>query len=205
MPQNLGLACTDEGLLLGRTFLIERRDERFVVRARGEIERLLKCAYDGEPPVDRLMSGLARVASALNANDQCLARIAAVHLRMPDLASAAVRDGLAAEFADQIRPRRWCRELESGTASAPARRQIPERVRATSQGAKARTPQGLARCRRRRRFGQSSHELVRREIAEARVWTHLVVVAPPSLDDHLRLRTRTKPFEAQALVAGTCR
>ena len=97
VPQNLGLACTDEGLLLGRTFLIERRGERFVVRARGEIERLLKCAYDGEPPVDRLMSGLARVASALNANDQCLARIAAVHLQMPDLASAAVRDALAAE------------------------------------------------------------------------------------------------------------
>jgi formate/nitrite transporter len=94
VPQNLGLACTDDGLLLGRTSLIERRDGRFVVRARGKIERLLKCAYDGEPPVDRLMSGLARVASALNANDQCLARIAAVHLQMPDLASAAVRDGL---------------------------------------------------------------------------------------------------------------
>ena len=96
-PRNLGLACTDDGLLLGRTSLVERRDGRFVVRARGEIERLLKCAYDGEPPVDRLMSGLARVASALNANDQCLARIAAVHLQMPDLASAAVRDALAAE------------------------------------------------------------------------------------------------------------
>jgi hypothetical protein len=77
--------------------LIERRNGHFVVRARGEIERLLKCAYDGDPPVDRLMSGLARVASALNANDQCLARIAAVHLQMPDLASAAVRDALAAE------------------------------------------------------------------------------------------------------------
>jgi hypothetical protein len=73
------------------------RDGRFVVRARGEIERLLKLAYDREPPVDRLMSGLARVASALNAGDQCLARIAAVHLQMPDLASAAVRDALAAE------------------------------------------------------------------------------------------------------------
>jgi hypothetical protein len=120
VPQNLGLACTDDGLLLGRTSLIERRDGRFVVRARGEIERLLKCAYDGEPPVDRLMSGLARVASALNANDQCLARIAAVHLQMPDLASAGVADELA-EFADQIRPRRWCRELESGAASAHRR------------------------------------------------------------------------------------
>ena len=98
-PLNLGLACTDDGLLLGRTSLIERRGGQFVVRARGEIERLLKCAYDGEPPVNRLMSGLARVASALNANDQCLARIAAVHLQMPDLASAAVRDVLVAEDA----------------------------------------------------------------------------------------------------------
>ena len=97
VPQNLGLACADDGLRLGRTSLIERRDGRFVVRARDEIEWLLKCAYDGEPPVDRLMSGLARVASALNVNDQCLARIAAVHLQMPDLASAAVRDALAAE------------------------------------------------------------------------------------------------------------
>jgi hypothetical protein len=96
-PHNLGLVCTDDGLLLGRTSLIERRDGRFVVRARGDIERLLKCAYDGESPLDRLMSGLARVASALNANDQCSARIAAVHMRIPDLARAAIRDALAAE------------------------------------------------------------------------------------------------------------
>src|SRR4029077_4939707 len=96
-PRNLGLACTDDGLWLRPPSLSERRDGRFVVRERGEIERLLKCAYDGEPPVDQLTAGLARVASALNANDQCLARIAAVHLQMPDLASAAVRDALAAE------------------------------------------------------------------------------------------------------------
>ena len=68
-----------------------------MVRERSEIERLLTRAYDGEPPVDRLMPGLATVASALNANDQCLARIAAVHLQIPDLASPAVRDALAAE------------------------------------------------------------------------------------------------------------
>src|SRR6202040_3432718 len=48
---------------------------------------------------------------------------------------------------------------------------------------------------------QVSHELIRREIAEARMRTHLVVVPPPSFDDHLRLGTRTKPFEAQTLVA----
>jgi hypothetical protein len=35
-PRNLGLVCTNDGLLLGRTPLIERRDGRFVVRARGK-------------------------------------------------------------------------------------------------------------------------------------------------------------------------
>jgi hypothetical protein len=126
VPQNLGLACTDDGLLLGRTSLIERRDGRFVVRARVEIEQLLKCAYDGEPPIDRLMSGLARVASALNASDQCLARIAAVHLQMPDLASAAVRDALAAEDSlikyagdEGTGAANWNPELHPRTGIAP--------------------------------------------------------------------------------------
>jgi hypothetical protein len=41
-PDNLGLACTDDGLVLGRTPLIERRGGRFVVRGSGEIARLLK-------------------------------------------------------------------------------------------------------------------------------------------------------------------
>jgi hypothetical protein len=57
----------------------------------------LKRTYNGEPPVDRLMSRLATVARALNANDQCLVRIAAVHLEIPDLPSAAARDAMAAE------------------------------------------------------------------------------------------------------------
>jgi hypothetical protein len=96
-PDNLGLACTDDGLLLGCTSLIERRDGRFVVRARKEIERLLRRAYLNEPPVDRLMSGLGTVAAALNANDPCLARIAAVHLRVPDLPDRSVRSDLEAE------------------------------------------------------------------------------------------------------------
>jgi hypothetical protein len=96
-PDNLGLACTDDGLLLGRTPLIERRDGRSVVRERDEIERLLKRAYPGEPAVDRLIPGLATVASALNANDPCLARIAAVHLKIPDLPNQAARNALEAE------------------------------------------------------------------------------------------------------------
>ena len=71
-PDNLGLACTDDGLLLGHTTLIERRDGRFVVRERSDIERLLRRAYQTDPPVGRLMSGLATVAAALNANDPLL-------------------------------------------------------------------------------------------------------------------------------------
>jgi hypothetical protein len=96
-PDNLGLACTDDGLLLGQTPLIERREGRFVVRERNEIERLLRRAYPGEPAVDRLTPGLTTVASALNANDQCLARIAAVHLKIPDLPNQAARDALETE------------------------------------------------------------------------------------------------------------
>jgi hypothetical protein len=83
-------------LVLGRTALIERRDGRFVVRARSEIQRLLSCAYQSNVVVDRLMPGLATVAAALNANDQALARIAAVHLRIPDLPDRAARDAMEA-------------------------------------------------------------------------------------------------------------
>jgi hypothetical protein len=74
---NLGLACTERGLVLGRTALLERHDTSFVVRERSELEHLLGCAYRTKLSVDRLMPGLATVASALNANDQALARIAA--------------------------------------------------------------------------------------------------------------------------------
>jgi hypothetical protein len=94
---NLGLACTEDGLFLGRTPLIERRDQRYVVRERSEIERLLKRAYQSGPAIERLMSGLATVAAALNANDQCLARIAAVHLQIPNMPSQKARAGMEAE------------------------------------------------------------------------------------------------------------
>ena len=57
---NLGLACTDDGLFLGRTPLIERRDGRFTVRDRGEIERLFRRIDQIEPAVNRLMPGFTR-------------------------------------------------------------------------------------------------------------------------------------------------
>jgi hypothetical protein len=100
---NLGLCCSEDGLVLGTTPLIERRDSRFVVRERHEIERLLGRAYqaDLQPTngvdVDRLMPGLATVATALNANDPCLACIAAVHLRLPDLPHQFARSRMEAE------------------------------------------------------------------------------------------------------------
>jgi hypothetical protein len=94
---NLGLACTEQGLVLGRTPLMDRRDGRFVVRERVELERLLSRAYRREFAIDRLIPGLVTVASALNANDQGLARIAAVHLRIPDLPDHIARDAMEAE------------------------------------------------------------------------------------------------------------
>jgi contact-dependent growth inhibition (CDI) system restriction endonuclease-like protein len=93
---NLGLACSDDGLVLGRTPLIERRDGHFAVREQREIERLLSRAYRSEISADRIMSGLATVARALNANDQCLARITAVHLRVLDIPDRTARDAMEA-------------------------------------------------------------------------------------------------------------
>ncbi|HTV29237.1 MAG TPA: hypothetical protein VMF32_15755 [Xanthobacteraceae bacterium] len=100
---NLGLCCSEDGLVLGTTPLIERRDSRFVVREQHEIERLLDRGYRDysqqrrELDVDRLMPGLATVATALNANDPCLACIAAVHLRLPDLPDQFARSRMEAE------------------------------------------------------------------------------------------------------------
>jgi hypothetical protein len=93
---NLGLACSDDGLFIGRTPLIEKRDGHFVTRQQHDIEWLLTCAYRTEVRADRLMSGLAAVARALSANDQCLARIAAVHLRIPDIPDRTARDAMEA-------------------------------------------------------------------------------------------------------------
>jgi hypothetical protein len=94
---NFGLACNEEGLALGRTPLLERRDGRFVVRDPREIQRLLSRAYRTEVDPAPLVGGLATVAAALNASDLLLARIAAVHLRIPDLPDQAARERLEAE------------------------------------------------------------------------------------------------------------
>jgi hypothetical protein len=87
------------GFVARRTPLIERRDGRFVVRERSEIARIIKYSFPDGVAVDRLMPGLTRIAAALNANDQAAARIAAVHLQIPDLPSSAARSAMVAEDA----------------------------------------------------------------------------------------------------------
>jgi hypothetical protein len=79
--------------------LIERRDGRFTVRERSEIARLVKYSFPDGVAVDGLMPGLARIAAALNANDHAAARIAAVHLQIPDLPGPAARNAMIAEDA----------------------------------------------------------------------------------------------------------
>ena len=92
-PDNLGAAVTEEGLLIGQTPLVVRQGGRYVVRERAEIECLwTRARFDrSAPEIDSLMPGLATVAAALNANDQCLARIAAVHLKIPELSDECAR------------------------------------------------------------------------------------------------------------------
>jgi len=38
---NLGLSCTNEGLAIGRTQLVERSDRGFAVRPQKDLERIL--------------------------------------------------------------------------------------------------------------------------------------------------------------------
>lgn len=96
----LGLACSEDGLFLGQTALLERAEGGFAPRRQHELERLLACAYGAPVSVEDKMPGLASVAKALNKGDLCLARIAAVHLRLPDLPGPVAK--LATEFQDLI-------------------------------------------------------------------------------------------------------
>jgi hypothetical protein len=118
---NLGLVCTEQGLVLGRTPLIERREGRFVVREQSELECLFSLAYGREATAHRLMPGLATVASALNADDQALARIAAVHLRIPDLPDRAARDAMEAEdvLIKYMRQRGLTHEIRKASPDDP--------------------------------------------------------------------------------------
>jgi hypothetical protein len=89
--RNLGVAGTIDGLRLGRTPLVERCGNGFAVRPRDDLDLLLRRAYGAEIAIDRVVAGLRVVASALAEDNLCLAQIAALHLRRPDLADLAAR------------------------------------------------------------------------------------------------------------------
>ncbi len=93
----LGPFCDADGLFLGRTPLLERAGDRFVVRDRRELERVMSAAYGCNVALESRMGGLRAVAKALNAGDLCRATIAAVMLQIPDLPGYAARRQLEAE------------------------------------------------------------------------------------------------------------
>src|SRR5207244_4098899 len=95
--QSLGLFCTPDGLFLGGTALIERRGSAFAVRPPDELARLLGRAYGSGVALERVAPGLATVASALAKSNLPLAQIAALYLRLPDLADPNTRLGVEAE------------------------------------------------------------------------------------------------------------
>jgi hypothetical protein len=95
--RNLGVACTEDGLFLGRTPLLKRHGGFYTARPKVDLKRLLDHAYGSEIGLKRVLPGLATVASALSEKNLCLAQIAALQLRLPDLPAAVTRDGLEAE------------------------------------------------------------------------------------------------------------
>jgi len=95
--RSLGLSCTDDGLFLGRTPLIERCEKGWIVRPRADLKRLLGRAFGDGISLDRLMPGFRVVASALDERNLCLAQIAAVQLRVPDLTDLLARRSMEAE------------------------------------------------------------------------------------------------------------
>jgi hypothetical protein len=89
--RGLGLHCAVDGLFLAGTPLLERQTTGFTARRQGDLETVLSRGYGFPVSLDRVMSGLSTVASALTAGDLCRAHIAAVHLRIPDLPDAFAR------------------------------------------------------------------------------------------------------------------
>ncbi len=100
--ESLGLSCAEDGLFLGRTPLLECQGGRFVPRPENDLERILNRGFGigAAPCLDRVMPGFRAVSSALNENNLCRARIAAIHLQIPELPNEFAR--LAMETEDLL-------------------------------------------------------------------------------------------------------
>ena len=57
--RNLGVCCSEDGLVLGGAPLIERCGESYVLRSHADLERLFGRAYGGAAVATRVMPGLA--------------------------------------------------------------------------------------------------------------------------------------------------
>jgi hypothetical protein len=101
-----------QGLLLGRTRLVERRGSGYAARSQGDLERLLRRAYGEKVAVDRVAAGLAVVVAALEQNNLALAQIAALLLRLPDLPDLAAGDRIEAEDARLAGGGALCRSFD---------------------------------------------------------------------------------------------
>lgn len=86
-------------MFLGRTALIERHSGLYKLREQAELEGLFARAYGRGATLDELMPRLGMVAVALSERNLCLAQIAAVHLRLPDLSDMIARGAMEAEDA----------------------------------------------------------------------------------------------------------
>ena len=91
----LGLCCTEEGLFLGRTPLIEKRGGKICRPSAEGVGAVAEASHGGG--LDRLVRGLGVVKSALDEKNLCLAQIAALQLRVPPLPDFFARAELEAE------------------------------------------------------------------------------------------------------------
>ena len=89
--EGLCISCDVRGLRLGKTPLLENRSGVFAPRAQADLERIFSRGFGFEVSLTQVMPGLAAVAAALNGHDLCRARIAAVHLRLPNLSDLFAR------------------------------------------------------------------------------------------------------------------
>jgi hypothetical protein len=129
-PGGLGLSCSPDGLALAGVPLLRNTAMGFEPRPASEIATLIKAAYGANGGPILSQSRLEAIAQALNSRDFCLAAIAAVQMRMPELSSEATarvahaEERLSKYNYDPNEPRdwhgRWTRDGSAGPVNIAA-------------------------------------------------------------------------------------
>lgn len=106
-----GLSCDRDGVALGPLALIHRIDvvndaTRYAVRPLAEVAHALGLAYRdmSEIELGRCLTGLGRIAEALNQGDPSLAAIMSVHLRLPEIDATGMAKLAAASDLHKYSP-----------------------------------------------------------------------------------------------------